>query len=58
MDKLDSSDNIGYVIGAMIALATFSIGWILFTISLLIAGRLKRLGPALVIAGFFMIPLI
>ena len=58
MDKLDSSDSIGYDIGAMLALATFSIGWILFMISLLMTGKLKRLGPALVIAGFFMLPLI
>lgn len=59
VDKLGSSDNIGsYFIGAMIALATFTIGWILFMVSLLIARKLKRLGPALVIAGFFIIPLI
>jgi hypothetical protein len=58
MDKLDSSESIGYDIGAMLALATFSIGWILFMISLLMTGKLKRLGPALVIAGFFMLPLI
>ena len=59
IDKLGSSDNIGsYVIGAMIALATFSIGWILFMVSLLISRKLKRLGPTLVIIGFFIIPLI
>lgn len=59
LDKLDASDNIGsYVIGAMIAFATFSIGWILFMVSLLIARKLKRLGPTLVIAGFFIIPLV
>lgn len=59
MDKLGSSDNIGsYGIGAMIALVTFSIGWILFAVFLLIARKLKPLGPALVIAGFFIIPII
>ena len=59
MDKLGSSDEIGnYFIGAMIALATFSIGWILFMVSLLVARKLKQLGPILVIAGFFIIPLI
>lgn len=59
MDELGSSDNTGsYAIGAMIALTTFSFGWILFTISLLISNKLKRSGPALVIAGFFIIPLI
>ena len=59
MEKFDSSDDIGsYVIGAMIALVAFSIGWILFMVSLLISKKLKRLGPALVIAGFFIIPLI
>ncbi|NNL16878.1 MAG: hypothetical protein HKO81_09600, partial [Flavobacteriaceae bacterium] len=51
IDKLGSSDNIGRdVIGAMIAFAMFSIGWILFTISVLIARKLNRLGPVLVIA--------
>jgi hypothetical protein len=59
MDELGSSDKISsYVIGAMLALATFSIGWILFTVYVLIAKKLKSLGPALVIAGFLIIPLI
>lgn len=59
MEKLDSSENTGsYVIGAMIALVTFSIGWILFMISLLISRKLKRLGPILVLSGFFLIPII
>jgi hypothetical protein len=59
IDKLDSSDGPGsYAAGVMIALSTFSIGWILFMASLIIAGKLKRSGPALVIAGFLMIPLI
>jgi hypothetical protein len=59
MDELGSSTNTGsYAFGAMIALATFSFGWILFNISLLVSKKLKRLGPALIIVGFFVIPLI
>lgn len=59
IDKLGSSNKIGgYVIGAMIAFTMFSIGWILFAVSLLIAKKLKRLGLLLVIAGFFIIPFV
>ena len=58
-NKLGSSDHVGsHAVGTMIALTTFSLGWILFSISLLISKKLKRLGPALVIIGFFIIPLI
>ena len=59
IDKLDASENVGrYTFGAMIALATFSFGWILFLISVLVSKNLKPLGPSLVIAGFFIIPLL
>ena len=59
MDKFDASDDtVKYVIGAVLAIATFSLGWISFMISLLISRKLKRIGPALVISGFFIIPLI
>lgn len=59
IDRLDASDNIGgYDIGAMLALATFSFGWIFFLVSVLIARNLKPLGPALAIAGFFIIPFV
>ena len=58
VDELGASNQTGrYAIGAMTAFSTFSLGWILFSVSLLIGGKLKRLGPALVIAGFFVIPL-
>jgi hypothetical protein len=58
VDKLGTSDQSSrYAIGFMIALVTFSLGWILFSISLLISRKLKRLGPILVLAGFFIIPL-
>lgn len=58
VDKLGNSTHTGpYAIGAMIALATFSLGWISFSIILLISKKLKRLGPALVLTGFLIIPL-
>lgn len=45
-------------IEAMIALITFTLGWIAFSVSMLLAKVFARLGPALVIAGFFAIPLL
>jgi len=42
----------------LIVLITFSVGWIAFAASMLAAKVFSRLGPALVIAGFFAIPLI
>lgn len=55
----EAVDKLGgrFAIGATTALTTFSLGWILFSISLLISRKLKRLGPILVLSGFFMIPL-
>ena len=58
VNQLDSCESLcRYSIGAIIAVATFSTGWISFMVYLLIVKKLKRLGPALVIAGFFIIPL-
>lgn len=58
-NQLGSSDHIGrYNIGALTALTLFSFGWILNSISILISRKLKRFGPALVLTGFFIIPLI
>jgi hypothetical protein len=42
----------------VIVLITFTLGWIAFAASMLAAKVYSRLGPALVIAGFFAIPLI
>jgi len=42
----------------LIVLITFSLGWIAFAASMLTAKVFSRLGPTLVIAGFFAIPLI
>lgn len=58
-NTLGSSDYTGrYSIGALIALTLFSLGWILFSIALLISRKLKRVGPALVLVGFLTIPII
>ncbi|MBT8076609.1 MAG: hypothetical protein KJN61_09075, partial [Gammaproteobacteria bacterium] len=43
---------------AMIVLGTFTLGWILFAVSMLLAKVFARPGPVLVIAGFFAIPLL
>jgi hypothetical protein len=45
-------------IEGLIVLITFTLGWISFAASMLVAKVFARLGPALVIAGFFAIPLI
>jgi hypothetical protein len=43
---------------AIIVLGTFTLGWILFAVSMLLAKVFARPGPVLVIAGFFAIPLL
>ena len=45
-------------IEGLIVLITFTLGWIAFAASMLVAKVFARLGPALVIAGFFAIPMI
>ncbi|MEE8371553.1 MAG: hypothetical protein V3R73_05340 [Sphingomonadales bacterium] len=47
-----------YTLEAMIAAGTFAIGWLAFSASMLMAKVFTRLGPALVIAGFFAVPLL
>jgi hypothetical protein len=42
----------------LIVLTTFTLGWIAFAASMLVAKVFARLGPALVITGFFAIPLL
>jgi hypothetical protein len=45
-------------IGAMIAVITFTVGWIAFSISMLLAGVYPHRGPILLIAGFLAVPLL
>ena len=59
INELGATSQTGrYGIGAMIAFSLFSLGWILFSTSLVIGKQFKRLGPILIILGFFMIPLL
>ena len=54
VNNLGSSETFGrYAIGAMLAFSTFSLGWILFSIALLIGRKMKRTGPIIVLSGFF-----
>ena len=46
-----------YDLEAMIVLMTFTMGWIAFAAAMIRAGVFSRLGPILVIAGFFATPL-
>jgi hypothetical protein len=39
-------------------LSVFALGWIGFAVSMLLAKVYSRLGPALVITGFFAVPLL
>ncbi len=56
---LNSTDGfIKYHIGTMIAIITFSVGWILFSISMLLNKVLNRMGSILVIAGFLLLPIL
>jgi hypothetical protein len=43
---------------ALIVITLFTLGWIAFAVSMLIANVFSRLSPILVIAGFFAIPLL
>jgi hypothetical protein len=45
-------------LSAIIALSAFTLGWLLFALSQLMAGVYPRRGPILVLAGFISIPLL
>ena len=45
-------------IGALIAVSTFSLGWISFAVSMLACRLYARQGPMLLIGGFFLIPIL
>ena len=47
-----------YDLEAMLALSFFALGWLAFAVSMLVAKVFSRLGPALVIAGFFAVPIL
>ena len=47
-----------YDVEAIIALSFFALGWLAFAVSMLVAKVFSRLGPALVIAGFFAVPIL
>jgi hypothetical protein len=42
----------------LIVMVTFTVDWIAFAASMLVANVFARLGPTFVIAGFFAIPLL
>jgi hypothetical protein len=44
--------------GAMLALIVFSLGWIIFSVSMLLSGAYSRRGPIMVMAGFIAIPVL
>lgn len=53
----DAEGMNAFDIEALIVIMTFTLGWISFAVSMLVAKVFARLGPVLVIAGFFAIPL-
>lgn len=59
LQAMEDAEGINaFDIEAIIAIIAFTLGWISFAASMLVAGVFARLGPALIIAGFFAIPLI
>jgi hypothetical protein len=57
LEELDATRALSlYDVGAIIALLTFTLGWILFSVSMLLRGVYARLGPILVIVGLFAAP--
>ncbi len=59
LTSLESSSVLSiYDIGTFIAVLSFSIGWILFSISMLKSAVYSRKGPILIIAGFLIIPIL
>ncbi|MCL6274767.1 hypothetical protein M3P19_12165 [Muricauda sp. 2012CJ35-5] len=61
-DALNSLDEtVGfslYNIGTMIALLTFTFGWIMFCITMLRIGKIARLAPIMILTGLVGIPLV
>lgn len=45
-------------LGAMLAMTTFSLGWLMVGVSLLRSSRFARRGPLLLVGGFFLVPLL
>ncbi|NNF22758.1 MAG: hypothetical protein HKN67_12510 [Saprospiraceae bacterium] len=59
IDLLDSSGSFStYDFGAFLALITFTVGWLLIAIHLIRSGFKPRITPGLIIAGFFLIPIL
>ena len=54
----DAEGMNAFDIEALIAIVTFTIGWISFAASMLASKVFARLGPVLIVAGFFAIPLL
>ena len=54
----DAEGMNAFDIEALITIMTFTLGWISFAASMIVARVFGRLGPVLIIAGFFAIPLL
>ena len=57
-NALDGSNPTFFLVEIGFSLGGFSLGWIVFSVSALMAKALPRLGPLLVLAGFLAIPLL
>jgi hypothetical protein len=59
LEELETAEGLSlYDIGPVIAFATFTLGWILLSVSMLLARVYSRRGPILVIVGFFSVPIL
>lgn len=58
LDRLDAGDGLSlFDVGALSALAAFTLGWIVFSISMIRGAVHARRGPSLVLAGLFATPM-
>lgn len=59
LQAMEDAEGINlYDLEAMIVVSVFALGWIGFAVSMLVTKVFARLGPSLVIAGFFAVPLL
>ena len=58
LNAVDGTNPSMFLIEVALSLGFFSLGWILFSISILTAKVLPRIGPILVLSGFVAIPML
>jgi hypothetical protein len=58
INQFDATDHFGrFLLGGLLAIVGFGVGWFAFSGVLIISGTMKKTGPVLVITGMLLIPL-